>query len=244
MLMSVIEEAHSVACHPELAGKRILITGLTSSVGVDLVRGFADHKARLVLQFSEESESMDVVAEMAAQGALDTASFGPIEPTPEGAIAFARQAVQTFGGLDAVVNLVPLTAPTIHAASDVNDIEKLVSARLSLPFELSRIAANRMAMMMTEGLVLNIATVPPGSGGGKWAFAAVMKAALSALTRAQAEEWSARGIRFNAVAPQTSPIALDAGLNGEANVASLALYLASSSGRQLSGHVFEAECAR
>lgn len=244
MLMSVIEEAHSVACHPELAGKRILITGLTSNVGVDLVRAFADHKARLILQFAEQSESMDVVAELAARGALDVASFGPIDAKTDSAVAFARQAVQTFGGLDAVINLVPLTAPTIDAASDVADIERLVCARLSLPLELSKIAANRMSMMMTEGLVLNIATVPTKGPRGKWAFAAVMKAALSTMTRGQAEEWSARGIRFNAIAPQTSPTPLDPGLNGEANVASLALYLASSNGRQLSGHVFEAECAR
>lgn len=244
MLMSVVEEAHAVECHPELAGKRVLITGLTSSVGVDLVRAFADHKARLVLQFCEQSERMDAVAEIAARSALDIASYGPVEPSSEGAIAFARTAVQAFGGLDAVINLVPLLTPTIDAASDVEDIEKLVAARLLLPLQLSKIAANRMSMMMTEGLILNVATIQPGRNGGKWAFAAVLKSALSAMTRAQAEEWSSRGVRFNAIAPQTSMATLEPGLNGEGSVARLALYLASSAGRQLSGHVFEADCAR
>lgn len=244
MLMSVIEEAHAVQCHPELAGKRILITGLSSTIGIDLVRAFADHRARLVLQFCEQSETMDVVAEMAAQGALDVASYGPVEPCTEGAVNFARTAVQAFGGLDAVINLVPLTAPTIDAASDVEDVEKLVAARLALPLQLSKIAANRMVMMMTEGMVLNVATLQSGRRGGNWAFAAVMKSALSAMTRAQAEEWASRGIRFNAIAPQTSAMPNDPGLNGEANVARLALYLASASGRQLSGHVFEADCTR
>ncbi len=71
-----------------------------------------------------------------------------------------------------------------------------------------------------------------------------MKAALSGLTRAQAEEWAPKGIRFNAIAPQTSDVGTDPGLNGEGNVALLSLHLASTAARQLSGHVFEANCAR
>ena len=244
MLMSVIEEAHAVACHPELAGKRVLITGLNSCVGVDLVRAFAEHKARLVLQFAEQTESMDAVAEIAARSALEVASYGPVDEGSDGAVAFARTAVQAFGGLDVVINLVPLHTSTIDAASDVDDIEQLVASRLTLPLQLSKIAANRMAMMLTEGLILNVATVPTGSKGAKWAFASVMKAALSGLTRAQAEEWAPKGIRFNAIAPQTSSVSVGPGLSGEANVALLALYLASAAGRPLSGHVFEADCAR
>ena len=49
MLMSVIEGSRSVPAYPELAGKRVLITGLTSACGVDIVRAFADHKVRLHL---------------------------------------------------------------------------------------------------------------------------------------------------------------------------------------------------
>ncbi|MHA4899810.1 hypothetical protein, partial [Enterococcus faecium] len=66
MLMSVVEEAQSVHRHPELAGKRVLITGVSNSAGVDLARAFAEHKVRLILQFAEAGESMDAVAEIAA----------------------------------------------------------------------------------------------------------------------------------------------------------------------------------
>lgn len=244
MLMSVVEEAQAVQCHPELAGKRILVTGLSSSVGVDIVRAFAEHKTRLVLQFAEQSESMDAVAEIAAQSALEIQSYGPVDVSSEAAIAFARTAVQAYGGLDAVINLIPLLGPSVDAAASLDDVERLVAARLSLSLHLSKIAANRMAMMMTEGLVLNVATVQGKPSSGKWAFASVMKAALTGMTRAHAEEWSGKGIRFNAIAPQTSTMAIEPGLNGEANVAMLALYLASGHGRKLSGHVFEADCAR
>jgi len=159
-------------------------------------------------------------------------------------VSFARVAVQAYGGLDAVINLVPLMSATVDQPSSVDAIERLVEARLALPLLLSKIAANRMALMMTEGVVLNVGTIEARAANSKWAFAAVMKAALSTLTRAQAEEWAARAIRFHAIAPQTSPAPAGPSLAGEANVAQLALYLTSGRARHLSGCIFEAECGR
>ena len=60
------------------------------------------------------------------------------------------------------------------------------------------------------------------------------------MMRAQAEEWAGRGIRINAVAPETALGEPGARLYGEADVASLALYLASDKAKTLSGCVFEA----
>ena len=63
MLMSVIEEARSAPAYPELAGKRVLVTEVSSSCGVDIARAFADHKARLILQFDEMSERTHAIAD-------------------------------------------------------------------------------------------------------------------------------------------------------------------------------------
>jgi NAD(P)-dependent dehydrogenase (short-subunit alcohol dehydrogenase family) len=243
MLMSVIEATQSVLSYPELAGKRVLVTGLTSSMGVDVARAFAEHKTRLILQFAEASETMQTVAEIAAPSALDIKAFGAIGSAPDDVVAFARTAAQAFGGLDAVVNLVALTPAIVDAASGVEDIERLVAARLTLPYLLSKIAANRMSVMMTEGLVLNVAALTGPTSRARTAFASVTKAALTSITRAQAEEWAPRGIRFNAVAPQTLAGAAGESLSGETDVAQLALYLASGRGKKLSGCVFEADCA-
>ena len=127
MLMNAIEAAQSALTHPELAGKRVLITGLTSSCGVDLARGFAEHKARLILQFAEEGESMQAVAEIAARSALDIKAFGPVEGDAEAIVTFSRVAVQAFGGLDAVINLVPLTASGLQPGASEVEIERLIA---------------------------------------------------------------------------------------------------------------------
>jgi NAD(P)-dependent dehydrogenase (short-subunit alcohol dehydrogenase family) len=243
MLMSVIETSRTVPAYPELAGKRVLITGLTSACGVDIVRAFADHKVRLILQLDEVSEATEAIAEIAAPAALDIKAFGPVA-TEAGAVAqFARSVMMAFGGIDVVVNLVPLKVPRLPPFAAAADIERMVVERLTLPCLLSRIAANRMALVLREGLILNVAMLAPPVDRPTQAFASVVKAAMTAMTRAQAEEWADKAIRFNAIAPQTLQIPPAPSLAGEAEIAALALHLASGRGKGLSGLVFEAEPA-
>jgi NAD(P)-dependent dehydrogenase (short-subunit alcohol dehydrogenase family) len=241
MLMSVIEGARSAPSYPDLAGKRVLITGLSSACGVDIARAFAEHRTRLTLQFAESGECMHAIAEIAAPLALEIKAFGPIGPQTDDAVQFARTAAQAFGGIDVVVNLVVLAPTQIDASATTDDVEAVVAARLLLPFVLSNIAANRMALTLTEGLILNIATLTECAGGSGQAFSAVIKAAMAAMTRRQAEDWQARAIRFNAIAPQIAPAGTAPVLSGEPEVAAVALYLASNRGKALSGLVFDAE---
>jgi 3-oxoacyl-[acyl-carrier protein] reductase len=242
--MSIIEGARAMPAYPELAGRRVLITGLTADCGVDIVRAFAEHKARLVLQLDETSEKTHAIAEIAAPHALDIKAFGPVPAGAEAVAQFARTAVQAFGGLDVVVNLVPLGMPAPAPTASAADIEQIVTARLAVACQLSKIAANRMALVMTEGLILNVAALPTPTAGPAQALASVVKAAMTAMTRKQAEEWADKNIRFNAIAPQTAEASPGSSLAGEAQVAALALYLASGRGKGLSGHVFEAEASR
>jgi 3-oxoacyl-[acyl-carrier protein] reductase len=243
MLMSVIEGARSAPSFPELAGKRVLITGISDIGGVDIACAFAEHRTRLILQFAQGDESMHAVAEIAAQSALEIESFGPVGAAPDDAVQFARTAAKIFGGIDAVINLVSLAAAQPTHLASMDEIERMVEVRLSFPCVLSNIVANRMAMMLTEGVVLNVALLPAGARAGQ-AFASVVKAALVTITRRQAEEWAGRAIRFNAIAPQTAAAQPAAVLTGEADVAALALYLVSSRGEGLSGLVFDAHCGR
>jgi 3-oxoacyl-[acyl-carrier protein] reductase len=240
MLMSVIEGALSAPAYPDLAGKRVLLTGVRRGCGVDIARAFADHRVCLALQFAEASPAMDAVAEVVAPAALEVQAYGPVGAGGDSAAEFAKSAVLAFGGLDVVVNVVPLETAHLDPAATAGDVDRLIAAQLELPLTISRIAANRMSVTWTRGLILNVATLTGRPGGARQAFATLAKSSLMDMTRAQAEEWAGRGIRFNAIAPQTLSGELGPSLSGEAEVASLALYLASERGKALSGCVFEA----
>src|SRR6516225_12425854 len=155
MLISVLEDVRQAPAYPELAGQRVLVTGITAGLGVDIVRAFADHKTRLVLQFEEMNEPAQAIAEGAAPAALDLRAFGPVARSAEAAGEFARAAVAAFNGLDVAINLVPLSLSRVPgAAASTADVESMVAAHL-LPAALTtRVAANRMGLVWRDGLVL------------------------------------------------------------------------------------------
>ena len=53
-----LDEVEFAPEYPELAGKRVLITGVSGPLGVDVVRAFAEAGTRLVVQAVEDKRGM------------------------------------------------------------------------------------------------------------------------------------------------------------------------------------------
>lgn len=240
MLMTVMGRDLSASNYGELAGVRVLITGLSPSCGVDVARSFADHRGRLVLHATSASTELDVLTTVLAETASDVKLFTDACRDSDASVRFAKTAAQTFGGLDVVINLIPITHADLKDRTSVADVEDLVAEKLMLPVLVTRITANRMRLTLNEGLVLNVMTMPAARTGGEAALAGVARTALAAVTRGEAEKWAPQGIRVNAVGPSAMPPESGGGLASEPDIATLALYLASRRGRTLTGHVFDA----
>jgi NAD(P)-dependent dehydrogenase (short-subunit alcohol dehydrogenase family) len=155
-------------------------------------------------------------------------------------LRFAREAAQKFGGLDIVVNLAQ--SPEPPASASEADIEEMVADTLAMPVLASRVAVNRMRTMMSPGSILNIVTAPRRASPGGQMLAAIARSALANFTRAEAESAAQGSIRINAIVPAGRLAGEGRMLSGSADVASLALHLASGRGSELSGLVFEAWC--
>jgi NAD(P)-dependent dehydrogenase (short-subunit alcohol dehydrogenase family) len=240
MLQSVIENASSVASYPELQGARVLITGLSLNHGVEVARAFADQGARLVLQMEDRSHEAETLLEVLAQTADEVKVFNAPIAGGEACVPFAQQAAQAYGGLDVVINIIDGIAPGGEACATVQDIENRVSERLSPACLVTRVTANRMRVTWTEGLVLNVLVPTASADRRATAYNCIARAALAAMTRAEAQKWADEAIRINAVGPR-DVIGGSSGdsLSGEPEVAALALFLASKRGRMLSGHIFD-----
>ena len=98
MLMSVISRACEYVSMPELAGARVLITGLTSATGFDVARSFADHGARLIVQSPEDSPEMTELARVLAENCADIRMFNDPLANDEDVLGLVKSAVQDFGG--------------------------------------------------------------------------------------------------------------------------------------------------
>jgi NAD(P)-dependent dehydrogenase (short-subunit alcohol dehydrogenase family) len=240
MLIGTIDEVELAPEYPELVGKRVLVTGVAGALGIEIVRAFAEAKARLVVQTSEDNPEMQALAEIVAPEALDVQFFpGPLEGA-EAMLRFAREAAQRFGNLDCVINLA--VAPDPAGAAGEEEIEALVTDALAMPVLATRVVANRMRTMLSPGAVLNVLTVPRNARAGQKLLASLARNALATFTRTEAQSGIDDGIRVNAIVPVTQGLADARALAGNIDVASLALHLASGRGHRLSGLVFEAVC--
>lgn len=241
MLTSVLESGVSVGPYPELAGKRILITGLELRAGVDVARAFAEQGCRIVLHTMACGAEADVVLEMLAQTASELQVYSDPLTDVESTTRFAQTAARTFNGLDAVINLVQFGTSAVAAAAI--DIEDTIARQMQSARLITRIAANRMRLTWSEGLILNIMVSPPPKTGAEAALLSIARTMLATMTRTEAAEWADQAIRINAVAPSLE--LRDAGecLASEPDIAALAMFLASPRGRDLSGLVFDSALA-
>jgi NAD(P)-dependent dehydrogenase (short-subunit alcohol dehydrogenase family) len=236
MVSSVAEVARSVSTYPELEGARILVTGVTPCLGGALVRTLAAHRARLVVHCAAP------LADRPGPDAGITYMAGRL--TSDGAATrLAQAAVRALGGLQAVVNIVSPDPRGLTARADAAAFEHRAARALGPALAVGSVAANRMRLTWTEGVILNV-LADPGRTAAAAALGQLTRAGLAAMTRGEARRWADEGIAINAVAPAAEPS--PAGprapelVDGEADLASLALYLASGRGGTLSGLVLDA----
>ncbi len=240
MLISTLDDVEFAPEYPELAGRRVLVTGVKGPLGVDVVRAFAEAQVRLVVQAVEDSPETQAMAEIIAPHALDVRLFsGPLDGS-DAMLRFAREAAQKFGGLDCIINLAATGAPPSGATE--TDIEALIADTLAMPVLATRVGVNRMRTMMCPGAIVNILSGPRQATGGAEMLSAIARTALGSFTRTEAELAAVDEIRINAIVPASRFSSPSQVVSGTADVATLALHLASARGHALSGLVFEAYC--
>ena len=224
----------------ELSRVRILITGLTGRSGVDMVRAFVGLNARLVVHTTELSPELVELFAFLTQSASEIRLHTLDISAANSAARFAQTSAQTFGGLDADINMMSISATEIDAIHEDEDLEALIESKLAPIAQLTHIIANRMCIVMSDGLILNVLNMPEPRTARSAAVAGFARNALAAMIAQESRSWADKGIRINGVGPRAFFDGRAVGcLTDEPDIGSLALHLASRQGRSLSNHVFD-----
>lgn len=244
MVMSVAEDQSVASQNPDLAGARILITGLESGHGVDIARAFAEAGCRIVLQVPALDTPLEVLLETLVRDAQEVnVTEGPIRDETA-ALKCAQSAAGVYGGLDAVINLARLDDVGLAPDATEEDVEKRLIATLAGPLLITRVIASRMHLTWREGLILNIVTQRAPATPAAEMLGQIARTALATLTRREAERWADKSVRVNAIVPAPEPSSLpgeiSAGLHSEPEIAALALRLSGPKGKTMSGMMFDA----
>lgn len=176
-----------------------VVTGGAGGIGQATSRAFMEAGYRVALTDIDVGRAQEVAATLDPSGTRVVALGLDVTRTSSVDAAMAT-VVDTFGGIDVLVNNAGTIAP--EASAEVTDDAwgRLLAVHLDGTFRCSR-AAYPMLRRSGAGAIVNVASVAAHIGlRGRLSYTAA-KAALEGMARALAVEWAADGIRVNAVAP-------------------------------------------
>lgn len=191
-----------------LAGKVALVTGAGRGVGRDIALMMAAHGAKVIVNDlgsagngvgQDQGPAMDVVREIQAAGGEAAANLDSVAEFAA-AKGMVEQAMDTFGGLDIVVNNAGNLRDVIFHKMTEEDFDLVIGVHLKGAFNTSRNAADIFRaqgsgcfvhMTSTSGLIGNI-------GQANYMSA---KLGIAGLSKSIALDMGRYGVRSNCIAP-------------------------------------------
>jgi 2-dehydro-3-deoxy-D-gluconate 5-dehydrogenase len=237
-----------------LAGRVALVTGASRGLGAAMARALAHAGADVVLHAST-TPPVDAAAALASECGVRTACLVADLQRRDAADALVPGVLERMGRVDIVVNNAGIIRRAEADAYADADWDAVIEVNLSAMFRLCR-AAGRHMLMQGGGKIVNVASVLSFQGGVRVPAYAAAKGGVAQLTKALANEWAAKGVNVNAIAPgyihtdATRPLADDsgryqqildripAGRWGEPDdLAGTVVFLASKASDYVHGHV-------
>lgn len=191
-----------------LKGKKILITGGGSGLGLSMAKAFAEHSADVVICGRDEAKLQNAIKEIAVVAQQDTkisyktCDVRDYEQVKE-TIAFC---VAELGGLNALINNAAGNFLAMSEDLTPNGFKAVTEIVLQGSFNCSHAFGKYIIEnKIPQSDILNIVTTYTHSGCAFVLPSACAKSGVYAMTMTLAFEWAAYGIRCNAIAPGPFP---------------------------------------
>jgi len=165
----------------KLEGKTILVTGSTSGIGEAIARKCHAEGANIVLHGLHKEEGESVCESLGSRVVLHLSDL-TVDGAPE---ELVQKAVETFGGLDALVNNAAVfpRATIEHTDAELFDTTMAVNARA--PLLLCKAAADELGKR--QGVIVNIGSINAYCGEANLLVYSMSKGALMTMTRSLGE---------------------------------------------------------
>jgi NAD(P)-dependent dehydrogenase (short-subunit alcohol dehydrogenase family) len=194
----------------DLQGKTAVIVGGTTGIGHALSLGLADAGADVIASSRRPDQVEQTAAQIEAKGrkTLRLTSDVRDRATLE---ALRDQVLNAFGKVDILINCAGITkrAPTLDFPEE--DWEQIIDTNLTGTLRGCQVFGKHM-LSRGYGRIINIASLSTFVSLFEVAAYSVSKAAVGALTKSLAVEWSRHGVLVNAIAPGVFRTDLNANL--------------------------------
>ena len=181
----------------DLSGRVAMVTGANTGLGQAIAVALAGAGADIVAVGRSEPTETQAAVEKLNRRFLsvhaDLGNTGTVSGVVDAAIA-------QFGQLDILVNNAGIIRRSDAVDFTEADWDAVVDVNLKSVFFLTQ-AAGRHMIRAGHGKVINIASMLSFQGGIRVASYTASKSAVAGLTRLLANEWAAKGVNVNAIAP-------------------------------------------
>jgi 2-deoxy-D-gluconate 3-dehydrogenase len=237
-----------------LKGKNSLVTGSRTGLGAGIALGLAQAGANVVVNGSRAEGIDEVCHRVRACGVKAVCGIADLAGA-QACSDLVALTIEELGSIDILINNAGIIRRSPAADYKEEDWAAVLEVNLNAVFRLSQLAGRAM-LAQGRGKIVNIASLLSFQGGVFVPAYAASKGAVAQLTKALANEWAAKGVNVNAIAPgymetaNTAPLRADpvrsrqileripAGRWGTAeDLAGAAVFLSSAASDYLHGHV-------
>jgi 3-oxoacyl-[acyl-carrier protein] reductase len=234
----------------DLTGKTALVTGATGGLGEAIARALHGQGATVTISGTRQ-EKLDALA-----ADLGTRVHAlPCNLADKDAVeALVPNAEAAMERVDIVVNNAGITRDNIFVRFRDEDWDAVIAVNLTAAFRIARAAARGM-MRRRAGRIIGITSVVGVTGNAGQGNYAAAKAGMIGMSKALAQEVAARGVTVNCIAPGFIETAMTRSLTDKqrelllsrvpagrlgtpADVAPIAVYLASDEAAYVTGQTF------
>lgn len=183
----------------DIRGKKVLVTGGSRGLGRGMAQGFHDAGCQVVIMGTNEkvhktAEELSTTGNTVHGVICDFANTEDLEKAFNEAIAYFD------GDLDVLVNNAGMQIRHPAAEFPLEDWQKVLNVNLTAAFVLMQLAGKIM-LPKGYGKIINTASLTTFSGGLYIPAYAASKGAIAQITKTFCNEWAAKGINVNAIAP-------------------------------------------
>jgi len=183
-----------------IAGKVALVTGATGALGSAVAKAYGYQGAKVVLTARNEKKLAEIAAEFKAEGIACASVCGDpaVESDMKKAVDYA---VSAYGELNILAVCHGFNAPKGILEQSVEDWQKIMDADLKSVYIICKAAAEQLVAQGKGGKIVNVASMLSFQGGIRVPSYTASKSGIAGITRLLANEWGAKGINVNAIAP-------------------------------------------